>query len=93
MGAKLGNLLLESGYQNIRTSVKSFHYDNRMPKMRAQMIEEWTTLLLSGAPSLIQSKKVTTELVAEMTGELDAIKSDPNAVFFYSFIQAQAQAF
>jgi ubiquinone/menaquinone biosynthesis C-methylase UbiE len=93
VGAKLGNLLLQTGFQNIRTSVKTFHYDNRMPKMRAQMIEEWTNLLLSGAPSMIQSGRVTPQLVADMTDELEKLKNDADAVFFYSFIQAKAQVF
>jgi len=93
VGAKLGNLLLQAGFQNIQTTVKSFHYDNRMPKQRARMIEEWTNLLLSGAPNLIQSGRVTAELVAEMKRELDTLKNDPDAVFFYSFIQAKAEVF
>jgi ubiquinone/menaquinone biosynthesis C-methylase UbiE len=93
VGAKLGNLLLKAGFQNIQTSVKSFHYDNRMPKMRAQMIDEWTNLLLSGAPGIIQSGRVTEKLVDEMKTELETLKNDPDAVFFYSFIQARAQVF
>lgn len=93
VGAKLGNLLLATGFQNIKTTVKSFHYDNRMPKMRASMVEEWTNLLLSGAPQIIQSGRVTAELVAEMKRELTKLKSDPDAVFFYSFIQAKAQVY
>jgi len=93
VGAKLGNYLLAAGYQNVATTVKSFHYDNRAPKQRAQMIEYWTRMLLSGTPSLLESKRITPELVEEMKAELGRLKNDPDAVFFYSCIQARAQVF
>lgn len=92
VGAKLGNYLLDAGFQNVSTSVKHFHYDNRTPKQRTQIIEYWTRLLLSGTPSLLAAKRVTPELVQEMTGELGRLQKDPNAVFFYSWFQARAQS-
>lgn len=92
VGAKLANYLQTSGYQNIETRVIHAHYDNRFPKRRAQIIEEWTKLLLSGAPGLIQAKKVSLQDVEAMRKELSRLKDDPNGVFFYSFVQAKAQA-
>ncbi len=93
VGAKLANYLLAAGYQNVTTEVIVHHYDDRAPKQRAQFIEYWTTLLLSGAPGLIAAKRVEEKLVKEMTRELSRLKNDPQAVFFYSWIQARAQAF
>ena len=93
VGAKLANYFLDAGYQNVSTQVRIHHYDNRMPKQRAQFIEYWTSLLLSGAPSLIKAKKVTPKLVEEMTRELTRLQKDPDAVFFYAWVQAKAQAF
>lgn len=93
VGAKLGNYLLASGFQSITTDVQFHHYDNRSPKRRALFIEFWTSLLLSGAPGLIQAGRVTQELVDEMTRELERLKGDPDAVFFYAWLQAKAQAF
>ncbi len=93
VGAKLGNYLMAAGYQNIATEVKSFHYDNRTPKMRGQMIEYWTRLLLSGVPALLGAKKIAPEVVTEMKQELGRLQTDPDAVFFYSCIQAKGQAF
>jgi len=61
--------------------------------MRAQMIDYWTRLLLSGTPALLGAKKVSPEIVAGMKQELSRLKSDPNAVFFYSGVQARGQAF
>ncbi len=91
VGAKLGNLLMSTGFKNIETKVKTFHYDNRMPELRKNMIEYWTDLLLSGADQLIKVGKVTKEIVDKAKEELEHVASDPNAVFFYSYIQARAE--
>jgi ubiquinone/menaquinone biosynthesis C-methylase UbiE len=93
VGAKLGNYLIEAGFQNVKTEVKVHHYDNRAPKRRADFIEYWTNLLLSGAPGLLQAGRVTQELVDEMKKELTRLKYDTDAVFYYSWVQARAEAF
>ncbi len=92
IGAKLGNLLLSVGFRDIVTEVKTFHLDNRAPGERAEFISFWTDLLLSGAPSLLAAGKIEPEVVEGMKEELARVARDPNAVFFYSFIQARAQA-
>jgi ubiquinone/menaquinone biosynthesis C-methylase UbiE len=91
MGAKLGNYLLTAGYRNIHTEVKVQFFDNRVPKRRADYIEEWTTVLLSGAPSLLEAGKVTPRIVEDMERELDKLKDDPDAVFFSCWVQARAE--
>ena len=93
MGAKLGNYLMASGFQDVETRVKTAHYDNRMPKRRARMIEDWAQLVLSGAPALLAAKRVNTELVEEMKAEIARLKNDPDAVFFYSWVQATGRAY
>jgi ubiquinone/menaquinone biosynthesis C-methylase UbiE len=93
VGAKLGNYLLSAGYQNIETRVGVEHYDSRAPKHRAQFIEYWTSLLLSGAPGLLDAGRITPEIVEEMKRELEIVKHDPDAVFFYAWFQAKAEAF
>lgn len=90
VGAKLGNLLLSSGYKQVETKVKTWHYDNREPAKRKTVINYWRDLLLSGAEQLLEAKKVDKDLVRDMTKELNRVDKDPNAVFFYSFIQARA---
>lgn len=92
VGAKLANYLLAAGYQDISLNVAVHHYDNRSPKRRAQFIEYWTSLLLSGAPGLLAAKRVTAEVVREMTAELERLKNDPDAVFFYSWVRGRAEA-
>jgi hypothetical protein len=93
IGAKLGNYLQAAGFQNIKTRMVDHHYDNRMPKLRAQFIEEWTHLLLSGAPQLLEAGKINSKLVDTMKKELLRLKEDPNSVFVYSWVHAMAQAF
>ncbi|HVZ99446.1 MAG TPA: methyltransferase domain-containing protein [Caulobacterales bacterium] len=92
IGAKLGNLLQSVGFRDVTTDVKTFHFDNRAPGERAEMIGFWSDLLLSGAPSLIAADKISQDIVDGMRGELARIARDPNSVFFYSFVQARARA-
>ncbi|MFN0207888.1 MAG: class I SAM-dependent methyltransferase [Planctomycetota bacterium] len=93
IGAKLGNLLQTVGFRDIVTFVKTFHLDNRAPGERAEFLSYWTELLLSGSKELLESGHVSEEIVEGMKVELARVARDPNAVFFYSFIQAQARAF
>ena len=90
VGAKLGNLLQAVGYRDITTEVRTIHLDNRTPGERAEFIEYWIELLLSGAPGLEKAGKVSAGVVAGMKRELEQVAHDPNAVFFYSFVQARA---
>lgn len=91
VGAKLGNLLMSLGFRNIETQVKTWHLDNRHPEKRKETIDFWTDLLLSGADQLINENIITEELANETYKELKAVANNPNAVFFYSFVQAKAK--
>ncbi|HUP56065.1 MAG TPA: class I SAM-dependent methyltransferase [Bdellovibrionota bacterium] len=91
VGAKLGNYLLTAGFRNIHTEVKVQFFDNRVPKRRADYIDEWKTVLLSGAPALLDAGKVTREIVEGMKQELSKLEDDPDAVFFSCWVQARAE--
>jgi len=93
VGAKLGNLLLACGFRDVTTEVKTFHYDNREPARRKTMIAFWEELLLSAADQLIDAGKVTSDVVDGMRHEMHQVQNDPNAVFFYSFVQARATVY
>jgi ubiquinone/menaquinone biosynthesis C-methylase UbiE len=92
VGAKLGNLLQSVGFRDVQTEVKSFHLDNRDPVERNEFLAYWTDLLLSGAPALLAAKQVEQSVVDGMARELARVARDPNSVFFYAFIQANARA-
>lgn len=91
VGAKLGNFLQAVGYRDIEVEVKPIHLDNRFPGERAEFIAYWTELLFSGAAGLAKAGKVSAKTVAGMSTELEAVAHNPNAVFFYSFVQARAR--
>ncbi|UKJ07623.1 class I SAM-dependent methyltransferase [Solitalea lacus] len=90
IGAKLGNMLQSVGYTNIQTMVKTIHLDNRQPGKRAEMINFWADLLMSGMPNLIESGYVEPEIAEKVKEEMKTVAKNPNAVFFYSFVQAKA---
>lgn len=91
MGAKLGNLLMQNGYQNIETEVKTWFLDNRNPQKRKEIIEFWSELLMSASDQLLNAKYVDQKTVDGMKAEMKVVANDPNAVFFFSFIQAKAR--
>lgn len=92
IGGKLANYMMEAGFKNIETSVRTHQYDNRTPEKRAAFIDYWTDLMLSAAQGLIQKGRVDQALVDKMTEELGALRTDPNAVIFYSWILARGEA-
>ncbi|MFG0315658.1 MAG: class I SAM-dependent methyltransferase, partial [Planctomycetota bacterium JB042] len=64
VGAKLGNLLLGVGFRDVTTKVRTILLDNRVPGERAEFLDFWTELLLSGAPGLVAAGQVSEETVA-----------------------------
>lgn len=93
VGAKLGNLLLAGGYRDVHTEVKNVHLDNRQPGRRKQMIEFWEELLLSAADQLTVAGKTDVATVEGMRNELRVVRNDPDAVFFFAFVQARASVY
>ncbi|HEY9255561.1 MAG TPA: methyltransferase domain-containing protein [Stenotrophomonas sp.] len=93
VGAKLGNLLLAGGFRDVQTEIKTLHLDNREPARRKTMIAFWEELLLSAAEPLLQSGSVSEDVVNGMRREMQEVQSDPDAVFFYSFVQARATVY
>ena len=93
VGAKLGNLLLAGGFRDVQTEIKTIHLDNREPARRKTMIAFWEQVLLSAAEQLVQAGTVDAETVDGMRREFRQVQNDPNAVFFYSFVQARATVY
>lgn len=90
VGAKLGNLLTAAGFRDVRTEPQTLHFDRREPVRRAEVVAYWTELLLSAADQLIAKGYTDAATVSGMKGELDAIRANEDAVFFYAFMQATA---
>lgn len=90
VGAKLGNLLLAQGFKEIKTEVKTWHFDNRSPDQRKRYIEFWTQILMSAKDQLLKAKYIDQETLDNAQKELTAVARDPNAVFYFSYMQAEA---
>ncbi|EOZ95963.1 methyltransferase [Indibacter alkaliphilus LW1] len=92
VGARLGDLLEEAGYQNIQLRSGGFHLDSRQPEEKQKVFSYWKNLMSSGAPILIEEGIVSAQQVLEMQMAMDRLKSMPESVFYYRFIQATAYA-
>lgn len=90
VGAKLGNMLNESGYTGIELFHGGFHLDQTNPGELNKIITYWKGLMKSGANSMIQAGVISEKEVLMMENDLDQISKDENAVFFYQFVQAKA---
>jgi ubiquinone/menaquinone biosynthesis C-methylase UbiE len=91
VGAKLGNYLSQLGYHDIHTEIKTWFLDNRYPQARKDCIDFWQELLLSASDQLVEAGFVTPGVVEGVRKEMSAVAGNPNAVFFYSFVQARAR--
>jgi ubiquinone/menaquinone biosynthesis C-methylase UbiE len=92
IGAQLGNLLTMAGFKNVKTEVIPFHFDSRNPKKRDEFVEYFFNILLSAQEPLLQTGRVSKELISEMKKEVKAVIKAKDAVFFYAFIRASAEA-
>jgi ubiquinone/menaquinone biosynthesis C-methylase UbiE len=91
VGAKLGNFFTQLGYQDVHTEIKTWFLDNRYPQARKDCIDYWSELLLSASDQLVEAGLVTEDTVTGVRKEMSAVAGNPNAVFFYSFVQARAR--
>lgn len=91
VGAKLGNIMVSLGYKNIVTNLKSWHFDKRTPQVRTRFLNYWKDLLLSASQVLIENKRVTEKDVEMVNQELEEVSRNPEAVFVYSFMRAEAE--
>jgi ubiquinone/menaquinone biosynthesis C-methylase UbiE len=91
IGAKLGNLLSSLSFKDVNTNTKTWFYDNRHPELRKEIIDYWLELLLSASEQLIKAQYVDQETVNQAIDEIKKVQRNPNAVFYYSFMQASGR--
>jgi ubiquinone/menaquinone biosynthesis C-methylase UbiE len=92
VGARLGDLLSESGYKNIDLRSGGFHLDSRKSEERTTVFNYWKNLMNSGAPALLSEGLITEKQLEEMLLAMEELQEMPNSVFYYRFIQATAFA-
>ncbi len=93
VGAKLGNFLMKVGFEDIQTEIKTWHLDNRNPAKRKEFIDFWKELVLSASEQLIKEERVDEKTVELAEKEFNLVSKDPDAVFFFSFVQARAKVY
>lgn len=91
IGSQLGNLLQESGFVDIQTEVRPFHFDSRDPEKRAAFTKYFFQITLSAEKTLLKEKRVTKDLIRQMHKEVELVTRDKDAVFFYAFMRATAR--
>jgi len=91
-GAKLGNHLMEAGFQNVQTQVQSYLLDKRKPKTRNAYLQEYYEMLMSGAGQLLEAKLIDQTLITEMEREWQRAMEDEDSVLFFSLVQARGRA-
>ncbi|SBV49378.1 methyltransferase [Xanthomonas bromi] len=77
----------------MQRQINALHPDNREPGWRKTLIECRDAVRLSAAEQLLQAGAVDAATVDGMRRELAQVGSDPNAVFFYAFVQARATVY
>jgi ubiquinone/menaquinone biosynthesis C-methylase UbiE len=93
VGARLGNLLTESGWTAVETRPVTIQLDRRLATRPARQafMDYWHELFLSGVPELIAGGQVDAPLVAAMGRELQGLVDRQDAIFYVTAIQAQAE--
>jgi ubiquinone/menaquinone biosynthesis C-methylase UbiE len=90
VGAKLGNLLMQAGFRKIEVTIRPAFFDSRDKKGRSKFLSFQTELMLSAAPALLKSRRVTPALIHKMKKEMTLLKKSKESVFFFIWVQARA---
>jgi len=90
VGIKLGALCEAAGFERVELRDASAQMDSRLPGLAARrdFLDFWQTLLLSGAPKLIQHGRVTEQDIAALKADFAALAETPEALFRYAAMQA-----
>lgn len=93
IGLRLGGLLTRTGYCEVELRNASPLLDQRLsePAARAEFVDFWHTLLLSGADKLRQHRRVTESDLEELRAAFHDLRERPDALFRYEAYQAEGR--
>ena len=90
VGLQLGNLLTQSGFSQVELHQSGFHLDQSQPDNLAKMCHYWRGLMKSAATGMKEQGLIDDAGINAMEKDLEQLKTEKNAVFFYQFVQAKA---
>jgi SAM-dependent methyltransferase len=91
VGLKLAGLLAEAGFNEVRTWTNTFLLDASRPGERQTLLRYWLDLMRSALHQTLESGDTGLERWQAAEAAMKALMDNPNAVFYYSFIQAEAR--
>ncbi len=90
VGIKLGALFAATGFERIELHEASPLLDRRLedPAARRNFLDFWQSLLLSGAPKLLEHDRATEHDIAALKAAFATLAATPEAIFRYTAMQA-----
>ncbi len=90
-GVRLAALFERAGFERIAFYDVSVQMDARISEMAARhdFVDFWQTLLLSGAPKLLQHGRITALDIDALKAAFTSLAETPQAIFRYAAMQAR----
>jgi len=92
IGARLGNLLYDADFQDIKVKPYPMLFDKTQVIHRQKMLRYWLELMQSAVPAMLAANYIEPILWEKAAQEMTALLDNENAVYFYAFMQAFAKA-
>lgn len=90
IGVRLGNLLQNAGFENIKTVVRTFQHDNRNPAKKAEFYQYFKEILLTCSDELLKTKRISQSVHDAMIEELDNAGQNRESAMVFFNMQAIA---
>lgn len=90
VGARLGSLLNNTGFQSFELITQPVLFDNRIAATRNEMIDYYINLIMSAKEELLSRDLIKPSLIEQIQQETAQLKQHPDAVFYYMPVQAIA---
>jgi SAM-dependent methyltransferase len=89
-GVRLAALFEATGFARVTVHDASAQMDSRLKGLaeRRGFLDFWQTLLLSGAPQLVQHGRITSRDIDALKADFAALAGNPDAIFRYAAFQA-----
>ncbi|WP_133139763.1 class I SAM-dependent methyltransferase [Legionella genomosp. 1] len=92
IGVRLGNLLMDAGFQNIQTQVHTFHHDNRNFSKKTEFFYYFRDILLTCSQTLLETKRISWETHDLMLEEINEAAQNPESAIVFFNMQALGSA-